>query len=157
MIGTVADSSRMIFVASSPSRFGILMSIKIRSGFTSSNIVTASIPSCARISRWSLPRMASNKSKLLSVSSAIKIQACRVFTELSTLESTAFPADAIPAMFPSPFSFFEGTAFAGFAIVYGKVNVNVVPLPNSELTEILPPRRSTIDLQIDNPNPVPCA
>jgi hypothetical protein len=60
-------------------------------------------------------------------------------------------------MFPSPFSFFEESAFAGFAIVYGKVNVNVVPLPNSELTEILPPRRSTIDLQIDNPNPVPCA
>ena len=47
--------------------------------------------------------------------------------------------------------------FSSSATVYGKVNVNVVPLPNSELTEILPPRRSTIDLQIDNPNPVPCA
>ena len=47
--------------------------------------------------------------------------------------------------------------FSSSATVYGKVNVNVVPLPNSELTEILPPRRATIDLQIDNPNPVPCA
>ena len=35
--------------------------------------------------------------------------------------------------------------FSSSATVYGKVNVNVVPLPNSELTEILPPRRSTTD------------
>ena len=58
------------------------ISIRIRSGFTSSNIVTTSIPSCARIIRCSLPKIASNKSKLLSVSSATKIQACRVFTAL---------------------------------------------------------------------------
>ena len=145
MIGTVADSSRMIFVASNPSKFGILISIRIRSGFTSSNIVTTSIPSCARIIRCSLPKIASNKSKLQSVSSATKIQACRVFTAL-----------LIPPLVSSPFFFSEST-LTDSTTVYGRVNVNVVPLPNSELTEILPPSRSTIDLQIDNPNPVPCA
>ena len=36
MIGTSADSCLIILVASSPSKLGILMSINIRSGFTSS-------------------------------------------------------------------------------------------------------------------------
>ena len=63
----------MIFVASRPSRLGILISIRIRSGFASSYEVTASIPSRARISLYFLPRIAFSKSKLLSSSSAIRI------------------------------------------------------------------------------------
>ena len=73
MMGTVVESSRIIFVASRPSRLGILMSIRIRSGFASSYDMTASIPSRARISLYFLPRMAFSKSKLLSSSSAIRI------------------------------------------------------------------------------------
>ena len=51
MMGISGESSRMIFVASSPLRLGIFISIRIKSGCSSSNMVTASMPSLAR-SRW---------------------------------------------------------------------------------------------------------
>ena len=39
----------------------------------------------------------------------------------------------------------------------GSQKVNVVPFPISEVTEISPPSRSMIVLQIERPSPVPCA
>ena len=39
----------------------------------------------------------------------------------------------------------------------GRTKVNVVPLPTSEVTDMLPPRRSMMVLQIESPNPVPWA
>ena len=148
------------------------MSINIRSGFTSSYMVTASMPSLARTKRYFLPRIAFSRSKLLSVSSAISMVAFSVSTAVVRRSSSFSVVSSlgrgvsslagstsdgcVPTASPGKWLFVP-VSVSCMTFSRGSQKVNVVPVPTSEETAISPPSRSMIVLQIDNPRPVPWA
>ena len=110
--------------------------------------------------------MALIRMKLLSVSSAIRMV---LKGGVGSAPTSSFFGESPGAAFlplcsvecvSAVVSWLSSSFFSASVLLVdssGRTKVNVVPLPTSEVTDMLPPRRSMMVLQIESPNPVPWA